>query len=158
MFLLVLCFQIAKRGPCMCGCVGARLAWARVRALCAGPVGTVAAQNGLWVITGVQAVLCCGRNDRTDAHLDSNGWKGQKKGEVGKNNSSSSNTTCASESPELGRVTAGCLAVAARKYWSQSTSESSSIDRAAGVRRAVYRLRGHLCYGFPHLVRKAQED
>lgn len=34
----------------------------------------------------------------------------------------------------------GCLAVAARKYWSQSTSESSSIDRAAGVRRAVYRL------------------
>lgn len=61
-FLLILCFQVAKRGGCLWGGVDAR-------ALGAGPVGTVAAQNGLWVITGVQAVLCCGKNDRTDAHF-----------------------------------------------------------------------------------------
>lgn len=94
-----------------------------------------------------RTVLRQERQDRRALHIQTGG-RPEERGLAGENNNNGSQTTCACESPELGRVTdwlTGCLAVAARKYWSQSTSESSSIDRAAGVRRAVYRL----CFGNP---------
>lgn len=92
-------FRLRNEGR-VCAAVWARLAWVRERAPCAGPVGTVAAQNGLWVITGVQAVLCCGKNNRTDAHKRVK----RTEGRWSMQEQQQQHHVC-QESPELGRVT-----------------------------------------------------
>ncbi len=133
-FLLILCFQVAKRRACQCVWCGRACARRGACRYCSSTEWFVSYNGGAG-----RTVLRQERQDRRALHIQTDA-----------KTAAAARLRVPASLLNLALWLTGCLAVAARKYWSQSTSESSSIDRAAGVRRAVYRLWGPLCAGIPH--------